>query len=125
MSEVLGVAGWVLLGVCLGVWVSFCCAHRMLGKCGDEGLRERPKPLTADELQELASVDREGAVARSVPHLCEALVLEAEHELATAKPYGEGYAYASARVAGRISAALELSERWTGAIESAWRKGKK
>ena len=51
MSEVLGVAGWVLLGVCLGVCVSFCCVHRMLGKCGDEGLRERPKPLTADELQ--------------------------------------------------------------------------
>lgn len=84
--------------------------------------RCRPAALTADELMELGSVDREGAVARAVPHLCEALILEAEHELATAKPYGEGYAFAAARVAGRISAALELSERWTAAIESAWKR---
>lgn len=86
------------------------------------GMRARPVPLTAEELMSLGSLDRSGPVARAVPHLCEALVLEAERELATAKPYGDGYAFAAARLAGRISAALELSERWEHAVEAAWKR---
>lgn len=85
-------------------------------------VRVRPVPLTAEDLLSLGSLDRESTIARAVPHLCEALVIEAETELATAKPYGEGYAYAAARVAGRISAALELAERWNQAIDTAWKR---
>ena len=80
--------------------------------------RRRAVCMTAEEIQEMSEVDRQSAVAKSVPHLAECMIIEAEQTIATAKPYSEGYGYVMAKASGVIEACVAIQCRWEDMLDA-------
>lgn len=105
--DIVGFVEIVVVSGCVGAWIAY---EVMRGE--EKKGRKRAEGMTLAEILEVGTLDKDGAVAKAPPYLCQAVEDDAVSELALAKPYGEGYPYAAARAAGKVAACMEIRAKW-------------